>query len=218
MRRTSSETGASSAIWNGGVFASFSSADLARQDLDLAGRELRVDGLGRAALHHARDADDELGAQPLGDGHQRVVFADDDLRDAGAIADVDEDHAAEVADAVHPAEQRRRSAPTSSGRSAPQVWVRVRSPSCSAIRKRVLGSGFQVQVVRFEVLGSTFSFALARQRPRPGPAPSMSARRCEVLHRDLAARPFVVAEDRHERRMPGRRVLELLAQVCPLPG
>ena len=40
--------------------------------------------------------------------HQRVVVADDDLRETGAVANVDEGHAAEIADAVHPAEQRRR--------------------------------------------------------------------------------------------------------------
>jgi hypothetical protein len=78
-------------------------ADLARQDLDLAGGQFRVDRLGRAALHHARDPNHELGAEPLGDGHQRVVFADHDLRDARAIADVEEGDAAQVADAVHPA-------------------------------------------------------------------------------------------------------------------
>ena len=38
-------------------------ADLAGEDLDLAGRELRVDGLVRAALHHALHADDVLRAR-----------------------------------------------------------------------------------------------------------------------------------------------------------
>jgi hypothetical protein len=59
-------------------------ADLAREDLDVAGRELRVDRVFGSALNGSGDADDELGAQPLGRGHQRVVFADDDLRHAGA--------------------------------------------------------------------------------------------------------------------------------------
>ena len=45
------------------------------------------------------------GAQPLGVGQQRVVLAHDDLRHAVAIADVDEDARAEIADAMHPAEQ-----------------------------------------------------------------------------------------------------------------
>jgi hypothetical protein len=34
-----------------------------------------------------------------------VVLADDDLRHAAAIADIDESDAAEIADAVHPAEE-----------------------------------------------------------------------------------------------------------------
>ena len=36
---------------------------------------------------------------------ERLVVAHDDLRDAVAIADVDEDERAEVANAMHPAEQ-----------------------------------------------------------------------------------------------------------------
>jgi hypothetical protein len=36
-----------------------------------------------------------------------VVPLDDDLRDAGAVADVDEQHAAEIAHAMDPTEQSR---------------------------------------------------------------------------------------------------------------
>jgi hypothetical protein len=100
--RTSSETGPSSAIWNGGVLASFRSR---MSRADFPGRQLRVDRVGRAALHDAGDADHELRAQALGHRHQRVVFADHDLRHPGAVADVEEGDAAEVADAVHPSEQ-----------------------------------------------------------------------------------------------------------------
>jgi hypothetical protein len=35
----------------------------------------------------------------------RLVFADHDLRDARAVADVEERHAAKIADPVHPPEQ-----------------------------------------------------------------------------------------------------------------
>ena len=74
--------------------------------LDFAGRQLRIHRLGRSAAHRAADADDELGSQALGLGHQRlVVLVEDDLRDAGAVADVDEQQPAEVAHAMHPAEQ-----------------------------------------------------------------------------------------------------------------
>ena len=83
--------------------------ELRDDDFDLAGRQLRIDGLRRAAPHLAHDADDELGPQPLGLGHQRlVVLVEDDLRDAGAVADVDEQQPAQIAHAMHPAQQRRR--------------------------------------------------------------------------------------------------------------
>jgi hypothetical protein len=81
--------------------------DLPRQDLDLAGRELRVDRVFGAALHQAGDADDKLRAQALGDRHQCLVLADDDLRDAGAIANVEKGDAAQIADPVHPSQHHR---------------------------------------------------------------------------------------------------------------
>ena len=81
-------------------------ADFAREHFDLAGRQPGVDRVFRSALHHADDGHDVLRAEALGDGHQRLVVADDDLREPGAVADVDEGDAAEVADAVHPAEER----------------------------------------------------------------------------------------------------------------
>ena len=80
-------------------------ADLAREHFDLAGRQLRVDGLVGPALHDAAHADDVFGPEALGHGHQRVVVTNHELRDARAIADVDEGHPAEIADAVDPAEQ-----------------------------------------------------------------------------------------------------------------
>jgi hypothetical protein len=74
-------------------------------ELDLAGGELRVD----VALLAAHDAparrDDVLGAQALG---QRVrirggLGMEDELQEPGAVAQVDEDQAAVVTTAVHPA-------------------------------------------------------------------------------------------------------------------
>ena len=71
-------------------------------DLDLAGRDVPVDRLAPAdAPAHA---DDELVAQLLGLFHQlRVVGAEDDLGQAGAVADVDENKMAHVAGLVDPA-------------------------------------------------------------------------------------------------------------------
>ncbi len=51
------------------------------------------------------DRDHVLGPQPLGQAHERLVVADDDLGHAVPIANVDEDERAEVAKAVHPAEE-----------------------------------------------------------------------------------------------------------------
>jgi len=79
--------------------------DLAGEHFDFAGRELRVHGLLGPALYDARHADHELRSQLLRDGHERVVLAHDDLRHAAAIADVDEGHATQIADPVHPSEQ-----------------------------------------------------------------------------------------------------------------
>ncbi len=79
--------------------------NLAGQHFHFAGRQLRIHRLVSATLHVAGDADDKLRAESLGDGHQRVVFADHHLRDAGAVANIEKRDAAEVADAVHPAKQ-----------------------------------------------------------------------------------------------------------------
>ena len=96
----------SSAIGNGGVFASFSSRISRARDLDLAGRDLRVHRLRRARLDVPEDRDRRTpGAAASRQADERLVVAHDDLRDAVAVADVDEDERAEVADAVHPAEQ-----------------------------------------------------------------------------------------------------------------
>ena len=74
---------------------------------DLAGRDVLVDGVGVAQLDGADGGDDELVAQRLGllvNG--RVAFlAEDHLRDARAVAHIDEDQVAEVAAAVDPSHE-----------------------------------------------------------------------------------------------------------------
>ncbi len=79
-----------------------------RHDLDLTRVQLRVHRVRAAAVDRAEDADDHLGAELLGLVDERVVVADDDLRDAIAIAHVDEEDGAHVADAVDPSEQDGR--------------------------------------------------------------------------------------------------------------
>ena len=70
--------------------------ELVRLDLDLAGRELGVDRVGRPQLH--------LAGHGLLDGAEEAAArVDDDLREAVVVAEVDEEDAAVVAEAEHPA-------------------------------------------------------------------------------------------------------------------
>ena len=79
---------------------------LLRQHLDLAGCQVGIGGAFRAVAHQAGDAQAEFVAHALGGledlGAVRVA---DDLHQAFAVAQVDEDHAAVVAPAMHPAAQ-----------------------------------------------------------------------------------------------------------------
>ncbi len=76
--------------------------DLARGDLDGAGRQRVVAVALGPHPHLADDAHAVLGAQVVGD----VRLAHDDLRDAGAVAQVEEGDAAVVAPPGHPAGER----------------------------------------------------------------------------------------------------------------
>ena len=77
----------------------------AHGELDLAAGQVRVDVLGRAALDLPRDGDHVLGAQPVRGGVRLggVGRVKDELQQARALAQVDEDQTAVVAAAVHPA-------------------------------------------------------------------------------------------------------------------
>ena len=81
-------------------------AQLAHRDLDLAGRQVRVHRLGRAPLDPAAHEDHVLGAQLA---RARVTLAarrpggTRPARCRSRSAQVDEDHAAVVAAALHPA-------------------------------------------------------------------------------------------------------------------
>ena len=82
--------------------------DLAHIDFDEAGRHVRVLGAGRALAHLAVDPDDEFRAQLLGLPEGRRIRIDHALGDAVMVAQVDEQHAAVVADAMAPAGQPDR--------------------------------------------------------------------------------------------------------------
>ncbi|MNS62137.1 hypothetical protein D3C72_951870 [compost metagenome] len=78
---------------------------LAGEHLDGAAREVGVLLPGGASVDHAADADDELVAGRIGDGvGLRVgLRVEDDLHEARAIAQIDEDDPAVVATALDPA-------------------------------------------------------------------------------------------------------------------
>ena len=79
--------------------------DLARENFDLAGRQVRVHRLGRAVADRAVDADAPFGAHALGGLEGRRIRIGDDLRQAVMVAEVDEEQPAVIAHAVHPARQ-----------------------------------------------------------------------------------------------------------------
>jgi hypothetical protein len=85
-------------------------SQLVREHLDLAGRQLRIHRLGRAALHAPAHEDHVLRAQGPGllVALGRRVGLEHDLHEPFAVAQVDEDHAAVVAAALHPAPQHDR--------------------------------------------------------------------------------------------------------------
>ena len=79
--------------------------DLGDVDLDRAGRQLGIFGAGGTAAHLAVDPHHPFGAQRLGDLERRAVGIGHHLGQAVMVAQVDEQHAAMVADAVAPAGQ-----------------------------------------------------------------------------------------------------------------
>src|SRR5690606_5907785 len=73
------------------------------EDLDFAARQVRVLGPLRPAPHQAVDPDAELVAQALGNlEHLGAIRIADDLCQALAVAQVDEDHPAVIAATMDP--------------------------------------------------------------------------------------------------------------------
>ena len=81
--------------------------ELRREHLDLAGREIRVDGALGTRAHDALDGEHEFPAQPLGlREHLGPIRIEHDLQQALAIAQIDENHAAVIAAPVYPTRDR----------------------------------------------------------------------------------------------------------------
>ena len=87
---------------------SFKIHSLVGDHLHFAGVERGVDGLRRALGHRAFHRDHVFRSQHLGLGVQlrAGVGVKHDLRDAIAIAQMNKDHAAQIAAAMHPAHQQ----------------------------------------------------------------------------------------------------------------
>ena len=85
--------------------------ELLGEQLDLAGGQVRVRRARRAQPHLALHLDAELAPEMRGDleGFRRVRI-EDDLQQARAVAQVDEDHAAVIAATMHPAGDRQGAA------------------------------------------------------------------------------------------------------------
>src|SRR3954454_6003602 len=135
-RRMFSSTAVSSSTANGGGcdgdrrrLGRRQALQRADVDLDLACRQVRVDFLLGALDDLALGGDDVLGAQVLGEAERVAggLRVDDELHDAGAVAQVDEDQAAVVAAAVHPSGQAHLGAAAVGAQlPAPRVAVDVR--------------------------------------------------------------------------------------------
>ena len=90
--------------WNGGVFDLFSTSSSRASSSTSPVAQVRIDRARGPRAHAALDREHELAAQPLGLGeHRRAVRIEHDLQQAFAVAQVDENHAAVIAAAVHPA-------------------------------------------------------------------------------------------------------------------
>ena len=104
-RRTSSDTGASSAIWNGGVFASFririSRASSSTSPVASFGLTVSSDRRCTTPLTPTTNSGRSRFAVAMSASFSRTTTCDTPR----AVADIDKGDATEIANAVHPAEQ-----------------------------------------------------------------------------------------------------------------
>ena len=82
--------------------------DLVDVQLDRAGRQIRIFGAGRTAAQPAVDPNHPFRAQLFGILERRRIRVGDALRQPVMVAQVDEEHAAMVANTMAPARQANR--------------------------------------------------------------------------------------------------------------
>ena len=136
-------------------------------DLDLAGRQRRIDRVGAARDHAAGHGQHALETHRLGGREEGMLGLKDDLGDAVVIAQVDEQQLAVVALAVHPAGQAHGQADLSRAQLAAVVGAigmhagprgqgsrRCRSIACRGVK-----------VIEAEALSSRQGCRRCRQRP-----------------------------------------------------
>ena len=130
----------SSSSWNGSGVARGDDLEALDLNFDRAGRQVRVDEVRRAGDDLPRRLDDELVPELVrgfGRRRGRVLGVDDELHDAAAVAEVDEDEAAVVAAAIDPAGERDGTADVA-GRELAAVGVApAHEPSTSFSSSRV---------------------------------------------------------------------------------
>src|SRR4029453_8741276 len=106
---------------------------LGDRQLDLAGRQLWIDGGRRARDDLAADGDHALEAQRLGGLEQRARAVEHALRDPVVVAQIDEEEIAVIALAMQPAREPNRLpgmlASKLAARMSPEARHRGRSPS-----------------------------------------------------------------------------------------
>ena len=92
---------------NGGVRDSLSIQSFFRDQVDLAGRQFGIDGLGRTPDDRALHGHDVFAAQQFRAGvHLLIHFTvEDNLRDPRTVAQVDKNQAAQITAAMHPPHQ-----------------------------------------------------------------------------------------------------------------
>ena len=106
--------------------------DIAGHYFHFAGGQVGIHRAGAARGHRAFHRDHVFRPHLLGAPVHALadVFVKHHLRQAPAVAQIDEDDSAMVAPAMHPAHEHD-ALPASAARSSPQVWVRRRSPKKS---------------------------------------------------------------------------------------